>query len=124
MDRTDRGLRGVVGAQVRDLGTRLSRVRLSRNVAQADLAKEAGISISTLKRLEAGENTSLEAFIRVLLALRLGDHLSALLPDPAVRPVERVRMRGRERQRASGRREPIPASQWAWGDGGLDQQEE
>lgn len=114
----------MVDAHARDLGTRLARVRLSRNVAQADLAREAGISVSTLKRLEAGGNTSLEAFIRVLLALRLADHLSALLPDPAVRPVERVRLRGHERQRASGRRETVPASQWAWGDGELDQQPE
>ena len=51
-------------------------------------------------------------------ALRLTDHLAALLPDPSVRPVDRVRLDGAERQRASGKRaEP---ADWTWGDEGED----
>jgi transcriptional regulator with XRE-family HTH domain len=100
----------IIGA----LGKRLDEIRLSRNVAQADLAHEAGVSRSTLSRLSDGKPVSLDSFVRIMLALRLGDHLAALLPDPSVRPVDRVRLDGAERQRASGKRtEP---SEWRWGD--------
>jgi putative transcriptional regulator len=96
------------------LGKRLDEIRLSRNVAQADLAQEAGVSRSTLSRLSDGKPVSLDSFVRIMQALRLGDHLAALLPDPSVRPVDRVRLDGAERQRASGKRtEP---SDWRWGD--------
>ncbi len=99
------------------LGDRLSKIRLSRNLTRAQLAKETGTSQRTLARLESGESVSLDAFIRVLLALKLESNLLGLLPDPAVRPVERVKMRGQERQRARPKDFVTkPASQWAWGD--------
>jgi transcriptional regulator with XRE-family HTH domain len=99
------------------LGDRLSKLRLSRNLTRAQLAKETGTSPRTLARLEAGEGASLDSFIRVLLALNMESNLLGMLPDPAVRPMERVKLRGRERQRARPRQtETLPASQWAWGD--------
>lgn len=100
------------------LGRRLDEIRLSRNIPQADLAREAGVSRSTLTRLADGRPVSLDSFVRVMQALRLSDHLAALLPDPGVRPVDRVRLDGAERQRASRKRaEP---SEWSWGDGRED----
>lgn len=96
------------------LGKRLEEIRLSRNIAQTDLAQEAGVSRSTLTRLAEGKPVSLDSFVRVMQALRLTDHLAALLPDPSVRPVDRVRLDGAERQRASGKR-AVPAD-WSWGD--------
>jgi len=93
---------------------RLDQIRLSRNVSQADLAAEAGVSRSTLTRLADGQPISLDSFVRVMKALKLTDHLAALLPDPAVRPVERVQFQGTERQRAS-RKKAEPA-EWEWGD--------
>ena len=99
------------------LGDRLSKIRLSRNLTRDQLAKDAGTSQRTLARLEAGDSVSLDAFIRVLLALKLESNLLGLLPDPTIRPIERVRMKGHERQRARPSRSSTkPASQWAWGD--------
>lgn len=98
------------------LGTRLGHIRLSRNLTQAQLAEDAGTSLRTIKRLEAGENASLDTLLRVLRALRLDAHLETFLPDPDIRPLERVKLSGQERQRASGRRAAGPASAWAWGE--------
>jgi hypothetical protein len=54
-----------------------------------------------------------------LLAFKMEGNLLALLPDPAVRPVDRVKLKGHERQRARPRQPNAkPASQWAWGDDG------
>ena len=97
------------------LGARLAQLRLSRNQTQANLARQAGVSVSSVKRLEAGETTSLDNHLRVLVALGVGDRLLGCLPDPTVRPVERVALGGRERRRARATPEPVPASSWAWG---------
>jgi len=101
-------------AIINALGRRLDEIRLSRNISQARLAEEAGVSRSTLTRLADGQPVSLDSFVRVMQALRLTDQLAALLPDPAVRPVDRVRLKGTERQRASGKRRE--SSEWTWGE--------
>lgn len=105
-----------VEQELRELGTRIARIRLSRNLAQTSLAREAGASVRSIKRLEAGENVSLDTLIRVLGALNLGDRLSRALPDPDIRPIERVRHEGRERQRARERNTVQKATDWAWGE--------
>ena len=98
------------------LGSRLAEIRLSRNLTQAQLAREAGASVPSIKRLEAGRNSSLDTVLRVLGALNLGDRILGMLPDPGVRPVERVRFKGRERRRARPRSNVAMASSWTWGD--------
>lgn len=98
------------------LCARLNEIRLSRNISQEDLAADAGVSRSTLSRLADGKPISLDTFVRVMQALHLTDHLAALLPDPAIRPVDRVRLDGAERQRARGKR--TAPSAWRWGDEG------
>jgi transcriptional regulator with XRE-family HTH domain len=98
------------------LGQRLEGLRLSRNITQAELAERAGVSRSTLTRLAEGRGVSLDSFVRVMRALGLADHLAALLPDPSMRPVERLRFEGKERKRASHQRKPVERSGWRWGD--------
>lgn len=101
------------------LGQRLNGIRLSQNISQAKLAKEAGVSRSTLTRLADGKPISLDSFIRVMQALKLTDQLVALLPDPSIQPVDRVRLDGSERQRATS--QPSEDSDartapWVWAD--------
>jgi len=106
-----------IDATLRALGERVASLRLGRNLTQAQVAREAGTSVSSVKRLEAGGNTSLDTLMRVLGVLGLDRRLLDALPDPAVRPVERVRLGGRERQRARPASDATPAaSQWAWGE--------
>ena len=98
---------------------RLDEIRLSKNISQADLAKQAGVSRSTMTRIADGQSVSLDSFIRVAKALGLADHLAALLPDPGVRPVEMISREGRQRRRA--RSKPTQAKPWTWGDEGQDE---
>lgn len=103
--------------QLSRIGERIAGIRLSRNLTQEQLGALAGSSRNTIRRLEAGEAVSLETFVRVLAALDLETDLDAILPDPSVRPVDRVRLRGKERQRARPRKDSPPkASTWAWGE--------
>jgi len=71
--------------------------------------------------LEKGQGTSLETLIRVLVVLGLQQNLEALLPDPGVRPIERVRLGGFERRRAHKEGEPHKGEpSWKWADENAD----
>ena len=96
------------------LGRRIEKIRLSRNIPQRRLANEAGVSRSTITRLaQQGKGVSLDSFIRVMQALGLSHHLESLLPDPTVRPVERIRFGGSQRRRAR-EKSKTGASDWSW----------
>jgi putative transcriptional regulator len=95
---------------------KLASLRLLRNMTQAQLATQAGVSTGTLNRLEKGEGVSLDTFIRVMIALGIQANLTVLLPDPDVRPMERIRHAEKERQRARPSKKPPEKSTWTWGD--------
>ena len=97
-----------------DLGRRVAELRLSRNITQRDLASAAGIGLSTMRRVEGGEGISLDTFVRVLIGLGIQTNLTALVPDPAVRPVERVKNKGKQRRRARPRKKEIADIGWSW----------
>ena len=92
-------------AVLAELGRRLAAVRLARNLTQAALAEQAGISLRTLSRLENGEvATQLSSLIRVSRALGLVGGFEALVPPPLPSPLDQLDREGRQRQRASGER--------------------
>ena len=104
-------------AALRALGRRLARHRLNRNLTQAEVAAEAGVSTLTVHRIEQGHSLQAANLIRILRALGLLDNLDALVPEPAISPMQQARMRGRIRQRASSRSgKPEPPTEWSWGD--------
>lgn len=107
-------------AVLEELGGRLRRTRLERNVSQTQLADEAGVSRFTVKRIEQGESVQLANLLRVLRFLGLLGGLEELAPEPTPSPIDALRHRGRERQRASSPRsaEPQPPGRltWRWGD--------
>jgi transcriptional regulator with XRE-family HTH domain len=96
---------------------RLERIRLSRNITQAQLAEEAGVSLRTIGRIEKGLGVSMDTFIRIMIALGIQQNLEALLPDPAVRPIERVGIGTGERRRARPTKSIDDLPAWSWGDG-------
>lgn len=100
-----------------ELGDRLSRRRLQRNLTQAQLAREAGVSKRTVIRLERGESSQVTNLIRVVRALGLLGNLDALVPPPPTSPLEQLRSRAKERRRASpGVKKSAPPTKWTWGD--------
>jgi transcriptional regulator with XRE-family HTH domain len=102
-----------------ELGRRLARTRLERNISQQGLATEAGVSKRTVERIEAGAETRLSSFVRVLRVLGLLDQLDRLVPEPLPSPLERLKLHGRTRQRAApGPTAADEGDAWRWGDGG------
>ena len=78
-------------ALLQELGRRIARLRLERNLNQAQLAEQDGISKRTLERLER------------------------LLPEPQPSPLALLEQQRATRKRASRRRTTKPASTWSWG---------
>ncbi|HEY0956006.1 MAG TPA: helix-turn-helix transcriptional regulator [Roseateles sp.] len=85
------------------LGDDVKQLRLSKNVAQLDLAKQAGISRSALVNLESGSGATLSTLVRVLRVLGREDWLAGLAPRVTVSPIDAMKL-GHRRQRASGDR--------------------
>ncbi|WP_419949877.1 helix-turn-helix domain-containing protein [Candidatus Palauibacter sp.] len=99
-----------------ELGRRLAKLRLARNVTQRKLAEDAGIGLRTLRRIEAGQPSGLDSLLRVAIALDLGEGLLSAVPQREVRPIERVDSGGKERLRARPRTGTSPENLWSWAD--------
>jgi transcriptional regulator with XRE-family HTH domain len=98
-----------------EIGQRLESIRLAQNISQSDLAAEAGVSRRTITRLENGGGISVETLIRIMRALGIANRLEALLPDPSLRPIDQVRLKGKQRQRAR-QLAGAKTGEWTWGD--------
>jgi transcriptional regulator with XRE-family HTH domain len=106
-----------------ELGQRLARTRLARNMTQRQLAEEAGVAERTVARVESGASTTLTNLVRLLRALDLSGGLDRLVPEPGPNPILELELRGRERRRARPRPAADPPPQasgsgggWVWGD--------
>ena len=88
-----------------EIGVRASRQRLNRNITQEDLARRAGVARIVVQRLEGGRGCTLENLIRVLRTFELLDQLDAFLPETGLSPLQLAKSRGRQRLRASSKRQ-------------------
>jgi transcriptional regulator with XRE-family HTH domain len=109
-------------AVLEEIGHRLRRARLARNLTQRQVAEEAGVSEVTLNKIERGEPAKLVTVVRILRVLDLLDRLQAAIPETAPSPLDELRRHGRNRQRASsprdGERGKGGGRPWRWGDEG------
>lgn len=99
-----------------ELGERLAQRRLQRQLTQAELAEQAGVSKRTVERIEAGATTQLSTLIRILRVLQLLDRLEGLIPAIGPRPMDLLKLKGKERQRVTRKRKPSDPEPWQWGD--------
>ena len=101
-------------AVLEELGQRIARYRLNRNMTQGALATESGVSTPTVQRLENGQSTQASNLIRILRTLKLLENLDALVPEPAISPLQQARMQGKTRQRASSPQKRQTPTRWTW----------
>lgn len=112
---------GADSALLAALGAGLARHRVQRGLTQLDVATQAGVSLRTVIRLEAGASTQLTNLVRVLRVLGLLANLQQLAPPPPPSPLEQlvVKQKQRRRVRRSAPREREGGSGgWQWGDRG------
>lgn len=66
----------------RTLGERVRVLRLARNLSQGELAGMSAASLSTIRRLEASGQGSLQLLVQVALALQATEGLELLFASP------------------------------------------
>jgi transcriptional regulator with XRE-family HTH domain len=74
-----------------ELGERVRRLRLQRNVDQRTTAEKAGVSEKSLRNLETGRGSTVETLLRTLRALDALDGLALLAPQVSVDPMALLR---------------------------------
>lgn len=82
-----------------ELGRRLEQLRLEQNITQQALAAEIGITPKSYRQLITGGG-KLENFIAALRALNALHHLNNFIPETPYSPLEQLKLRGKQRQRA------------------------
>jgi transcriptional regulator with XRE-family HTH domain len=104
---TDQGI-------AKELGSRVRSLRLRRNVTQEQLSEATALSLNVIKSLESGK-AKLTSLIAVLRELGSLDDLDRFIPEITISPLQLARRRGKQRQRASGRRlQRRPMDDAAW----------
>lgn len=82
-----------------ELGNRLEALRLEQNMTQQTLANEIGITAKSYRQLVAGGG-KLENLVAALRALNALEQLNNFLPATPPSPLEQLKLRGKQRQRA------------------------
>jgi len=88
----------------RTVGARARALRLSRNLSQQELARMAGVSLSSIRRFESGGQGPFDLVARIALALQATDGLEPLfaLPQQTIAQAEAAaRVAHRRRARKS-----------------------
>jgi len=78
----------MIESTLRNLGSRITRLRIARNLKQSELAYEAGISERTLQRMEAGEVVRTDGLLKVITYLDRLDALLDAIDSPSLSPYE------------------------------------
>lgn len=70
------------------MGDKIKKMRLRQNITQADLADEAQISLSSVKKIENGEIGTFDTLLRILRVLGSLDSLQTLVREDEMSPNE------------------------------------
>ena len=95
-----------------ELGKRIKDIRISQSITQEELAHSAGLSFSTVVRLENGEGSNIENLMKILRVLNLVQNFDLLVPEQQPSPEELFKNKPK-RQRASKKKKD---TEWKWGD--------
>ena len=95
---------------LKEIGRRLALVRKRQGLTQAELAKEAGLGVVTVVRIENGQDAQFSSWIKIFNVLGMTPSLDALLPEEILSPMSEVQKRNRQKKTDSGGKN-------IWGDG-------
>jgi len=88
----------------RVLGAFVKHHRLQKNKTQNDVAKDAGISRSTLSLLERGETVTIATLLQVLRVLDLLNVMDTFKVERQISPIELAKLEQHKRQRARSKK--------------------
>jgi transcriptional regulator with XRE-family HTH domain len=95
---------------LRELGRRLARVRKQQGFSQEQLAGKSGIGVATLRRIEGGNDSQLESWLKLLKALQMTASIDSLLPQDFKSPMAEALAQKKGRRKRPGTKGIV------WGD--------
>lgn len=99
---------------LRELGQRIKEIRIRRSMTQKELARNAGVSFSTVVRIENGEGVNIENLMKIMRILELLKNFNILIPEQLPTPEELFKDKPK-RQRVS-KTKGASRQEWKWGD--------
>ncbi|CDH05592.1 Transcriptional regulator [Xenorhabdus bovienii str. oregonense] len=90
-------------ALTEELGQRIKQARLNTNMTQIEVAELAGVSRKVVINAEKGK-IQLESLVAIMMALDLIGNIDNFLPKQELSPIQLAKLRGKKRQRASGKK--------------------
>ena len=97
-----------------ELGNRLKDIRIKRNMTQRDLAENAGVSFSTVVRIEKGESVNMENFMRTMRVFDFLGNFDLLVPEQIQTPEEIYK--GRSKKKRAYKYKNSDVHEWVWED--------
>jgi len=91
-----------------ELGRRLANIRKQKGFSQTRLAEAAGIGVATLRRIEAGNDSQFESWLKLLKPLDMLAAVDLLLPEHYRSPMAEVNAANKKRSNKQ--------SSTGWGD--------
>ena len=101
---------------LKEFGKRIHDTRISVTMTQRELAERAGVSLSTMERIENGDNVKIENILNVMRALSLLSNLDILIPEQEIIPTIVIEQRVRRQRVRKGRQNEAHTVDWKWGD--------
>lgn len=66
---------------MKELGERIRQHRIALNYTQVEFAKRCGISESTEKRIENGEDSKISNIIKIMMQFGMAENFNVLIPE-------------------------------------------
>lgn len=103
-----------INAGLEEIGKRIKDLRIASCYTQSDLAKKAGISVSSIHRIELGKSVQFDNILRVMKALNILSKMELAIPIQRMSPIEQLKA---ERKKKIYRKSKMSKEKvWEWGE--------
>lgn len=99
---------------LKELGQRIKDIRIRRSMTQTELSANAGVSFSTVVRIENGEGVNIENIMKVMRALNLLQNFNDLVPEQELTPEELFQ--NKQKPKRVSKLQKVSENDWVWGD--------
>ena len=99
---------------LKELGQRIKDIRVARSLTQKELSVQAGVSFSTIVRIENGEGVNIENLMRVMRVIGLLQNFELLVPEQELMPDEILK--NKKKRKRVFKKADDNQNDWKWGD--------
>lgn len=96
-----------------ELGKRIKDIRIKKAITQKEMAEMAGVSHSTVTRIENGDGATLDNLLKIMRMLGILTNIDLLIPEQELTP-EDIFYNKTKAKRASKKKKI--EKDWLWGD--------